>query len=61
MMQYAIFVMIIAVAIQLVNKDQIFQLRHVIIIMALFGLFFYAKVHPAFIIVATGILGAVLR
>ena len=26
-----------------------------------FGLFFYAKIHPAFIIVVTGILGAVLR
>ena len=42
-------------------KSQIFQLRHIIIIMASFGLFFYAKIHPAFIIVATGILGAVLR
>lgn len=61
MVQYAIFAMIVAVAIQLVDKSQIFQLRHVIIIMASFGLFFYAKVHPAFIIVATGILGAVLR
>ena len=61
MVQYAVFAMIIAVAIQLVDKGQIFQLRHIIIIIASFGLFFYAKVHPAFIIVATGILGAVLR
>ena len=61
MVQYAIFAMIIAVAIQLVDKSQIFQLRHIIIIMASFGLFFYAKIHPAFIIVATGILGAMLR
>ena len=30
-------------------------------IIASFGLFLYAKVYPAFIIVATGILGAVLR
>jgi chromate transporter len=61
MMQYAVFAMIIAVAIQLVDKSQIFQLRHIIIILASFALFFYAKVHPAFIIAATGILGAVLR
>jgi chromate transport protein ChrA len=61
MMQYAIFAMIIGVAIQLVDKSQIFQLRHIIIIIVSFGLFFYAKVHPAFIIVAVGILGAVLR
>ena len=61
MVQYAIFAMLIAVAIQLVDKNQIFQLRHIIIIMASFGLFFYANIHPAFIIAATGILGAVLR
>ncbi len=61
MVQYAVFAMIIAVAIQLVDKTQIFQLKHIIIIMASFGLFFYAKIHPAFIIVVTGILGAVLK
>ena len=61
MVQYAVFAMIIAVAIQLVDKSQIFQLRHIIIMIASFGLFFYAKVHPAFIIVAVGILGAVFR
>ena len=61
MVQYAVFALIIAVAIQLVDKNQIFQLRYIIVIMASFGLFFYAKVHPAFIIVAAGILGAVLR
>ena len=61
MAQYAIFAMIVAVAIQLVDKSQVFQLRHIIIILASFGLFFYAKVHPAFIILAVGILGGVLR
>lgn len=61
MVQYAVFAMIIAVAIQLVDKSQIFQLKHIIIIAASFGLFFYAKVHPAFIIIAAGILGAVFR
>ena len=61
MIQYAVFAMIIAVAIQLVDKTQIFQLRHIIIIMASFGLFFYVKVHPAFIIIAAGILGAMLK
>ena len=61
MVQYAIFALISAVAIQLVDKSQVFQLRHIIIILASFGLFFYAKVHPAFIIVGVGILGAVLK
>ncbi|MHC4553996.1 MAG: chromate transporter [Planctomycetota bacterium] len=61
MVQYALFALIIAVAVQLVDKSQVFQLRHIIIILASFGLFYYAKVHPAFIIIAAGILGAVLR
>lgn len=61
MVQYAVFAMLIAVAIQLVDKSQIFQLRHILIIIASFGLFFYVKVHPAFIIVAAGVLGAALK
>ena len=61
MVQYAVFAMIIAVAIQIVDKSQIFQLRHIIIIIASFGLFYFMKVHPAFIVIAAGILGAVLR
>ena len=61
MAQYAIFALIIAVAIQLVDKSQVLQLRYIIIILTSFGLFYYAKVHPAFIIVAAGILGAALR
>lgn len=61
MIQYAVFAMLIAVAFQVVDKTQIFQLKHIIVIMVSFGLFFYAKVHPAFIIVATGILGAAIR
>ncbi|MHC4085778.1 MAG: chromate transporter [Planctomycetota bacterium] len=61
MVQYAIFAMIIAVAIQLVDKSHILQFKYIIVVIASFGLFLYAKVHPAFIIIATGILGAVLR
>ncbi|MHC4693304.1 MAG: chromate transporter [Planctomycetota bacterium] len=61
MVQYAIFAMIIAVAIQLVDKSHIFQLKYIIVVIASFGLFLYAKVHPAFIIIATGLLGAVLK
>ena len=61
MIQYAVFAMLIAVAIQLVDKSQIFQLKHVVIIIASFGLFFCTKVHPAFVIVAAGILGAMIR
>lgn len=61
MIQYAVFAMIIAVAIQLVDKSLIFQLKHIIIIVASFALFFYAKVNPAIIIVSAGVLGAIIR
>jgi chromate transporter len=61
MLQYAIFAMIIAVAIQLVDKSHIFQMKYIIVIMASFSLFLFAKVHPASIIIAAGILGAVFR
>ncbi len=61
MIQYAVFAMIIAVAFQTVDKSQIFQLRYIIVIIASFSLFIYAKVNPAFIIVTAGILGAVFR
>jgi len=60
MVQYAVFAMIIAVAIQLVDKTQIFQLKYLLVIVVSFALFFLTKVHPAFIIVAAGLFGALI-
>ena len=60
MIQYAIFAMIIAVAIQLVDKTQIFQFKYLFVIIASFALFFLTKIHPAFIIIGAGLLGAML-
>ena len=39
MVQYAVFAMIIAVAVQLVDKSHIFQLKYVVIIVGTFALF----------------------
>lgn len=61
LVQYAVFAMIIAVGIQLVDTQRVFELKHILVIVVSFGLFLFAKVHPAFVIMATGILGAVLR
>ncbi len=61
MVQYAIFAMIVAVAIRLVDKTQVFQFKYLFVIIASFVLFFLTKIHPAFIIIGAGILGAVLR
>lgn len=61
MIRYAVFAMIIAVAIQLVDKSQVFQLKYIIVIIASFVVFFFTKTHPAFIILGAGILGAAVR
>jgi chromate transport protein ChrA len=61
MVQYAIFAMIIAVAIQVVDKSQIFQLKYLFVIIASFALFFLTKLHPAFVIIGAGLLGAIIR
>ncbi len=61
MVQYAVFAMIIAVAVQLVDKSHIFQLKYVVIIAGTFALFLCTKLHPALIIIGVGVLGAILR
>jgi chromate transport protein ChrA len=61
MVQYAVFAMIIAVAVQLVDKSHIFQLKYVVIIAGTFALFLCTKLHPALIIIGAGALGAILR
>ncbi len=61
MVQYAVFAMIIAVAVQLVDKSHIFQLKYVVIITGTFALFLCTKLHPALIIIGVGTLGAILR
>ena len=61
MVQYAVFAMIIAVAVQLVDKSHIFQLKYMVIIVGTFALFLCTKLHPALIIIGVGALGAILR
>ena len=59
--QYAVFAMIIAVAVQLVDKSHIFQFKHVFVIVGTLALFLCTKLHPAIIIIGAGALGAMLR
>jgi len=61
MIQLVVFAMIVAVAFQLVNVNQLLQLRNLLIIVVAFILFLYVKIHPALVIIAAGILGAVLK
>lgn len=59
--QLAVFAMIIAVAFQLINLDQLLQLKSILIIITCFILFIYTRIHPALVIIGAGILGAFLR
>lgn len=59
--QLAIFSMLIAVAFQLVDINQLIQLKSLIIIIICFILFFYTKIHPGLIILAIGAIGLFLK
>ncbi|OGX38813.1 MAG: hypothetical protein A3C36_02750 [Omnitrophica WOR_2 bacterium RIFCSPHIGHO2_02_FULL_52_10] len=57
MIQVAVFAMIIAVAFQTINVQELIRWRSLLVICAAFILFMYTKVHPALIIIGAGLLG----
>jgi len=59
--QLAVFAMIIAACFQLINVNQILQLKNILIVIISFALFTYTKVHPALIILAAGCAGILLK
>jgi chromate transporter len=61
MVQYAVFAMIIAVAVQLVDKSGVFQLKSLLVVAGAFLLCTFTRTHPAVIIIGAGLLGAVLK
>jgi len=61
MIELVIFAMIIATAFQTVNVNQLLKFRNIIVVTISFSLFLYTKIHPALIIVLSGMLGAFLK
>jgi len=61
MVQLAVFAMVIAVAFRLISPNQLFQLKNIVVISICFILFLYTKVNPAFIIMATAIIGFFIK
>jgi len=59
--QFAVFAMIIAVAVQLVDKTQVFHLKYLFVIIASFLLFSLTKTHPAFIIIGAAFYGMFVK
>jgi len=60
MIQYAVFAMIIAVGIQLVDKVGVFQLKNLLVVLVAFTLFILTKIHPAFIIMGAALYGGLI-
>ncbi len=56
--QLVIFAMIIAVAFQTININQLLNVKGLIIAVLAFVLFLFTKIHPAFIIIGAGLIGA---
>lgn len=61
MVRCAVLAMIIAIAIHLADKNQVFQLKYLIVIVVSFALFTLIKVHPAFIIAGAALYGGLLK
>lgn len=61
MVRYAVIAMIIAIAIRLADKNQVFQLKYLIVVVVSFALFTLTKIHPAFIITSAALYGGVLK
>jgi len=61
MVRYVVIAMIIAVAVRLVDRSNITQLKYVVAIGVSFALFTLTKIHPAFIIAGAALYGALLH
>ncbi len=61
MVRYAVFAMIIAVGIQLVDKVGVFQLKNMVVVLVVLALFFLTKIHPAFIIMGAALYGGLMK
>lgn len=61
MVKLVMFAMIMAVAFQLIDERALASFKNLVVIAAAFALFLYTKIHPAFIIMAAGVLGAFVK
>lgn len=61
MIQLVVFAMIIAVSIKLIDIRQLLNFKDLSVVIVAFCIFAFTKIHPAFIIIGAGILGAIVR
>jgi len=58
--QLVVFAMIIAVAFKTINVSSLWQFKSVLLVTVVFFLFLYTNIHPAFLIIAGGLIGVFL-
>ena len=61
MVQYAVFAMIIAVAVKTIDKSGLLQFKYAAVIVVSFALFAFTKTHPAFIIIGAALFGGLIN
>lgn len=61
MVQYAVFAMIVAVAIKSVDKSNFFQFKYLAAIVVSFVLFAFTEIHPALIIIGAALFGGLIN
>mgnify|MGYP001590444284 FL=1 len=59
--RFCVFAMIIAVAFQVVDMRNLMQVKGILIVVLSFAIFIFSKIHPAIIIILSGILGVFWR
>ncbi len=60
MMRYAVFAMIVVVAVRLIEPQQALNLKFLMVATATFALLLLTNIHPGFVIIGAGIVGAIL-
>jgi chromate transporter len=61
MVRYAVFAMMIAIALKLIDTSHLLELKYVPVVVISFLLLLMTKVHPALIIVAAALYGGLIR
>jgi chromate transporter len=61
MVRYAVIAMIVAVAVRLVHVNQLTDLKVLAVVIVAFLLLVVAKIHPAFVIIAAAVYGALVK
>ena len=60
MIQLAVFAMVISVGFQLIKIKQLMHVTSLLVVVASFFILIYTKIHPAFVIIGAGLIGAFL-